>query len=96
MRRVAQGTKVHILEGESFEFESVRVLGTTLWTDFRALGERRKAECMGAAAESINDFALIRRVRPDGTFVRLQPEDVATWRANSVRWLTAELEKPFH
>jgi len=96
MRAVAQGTRVHVLENEAVGVDGVRVLGATLWTDFRALGRYRENECMRAAVLNIADFRLIRFHNPDGTHTHLQPINAASWHATSLTWLTQELAKPFN
>jgi len=66
---------------------SIRILGTTLWTDFLLHGTR---ELSLLDAMQINDFRLIRyqgRV--------LKPADTLEWHRQEREWLLGELEMPF-
>ena len=39
LKRLAEGSQVHVLDNEEFSFGPVRFLGCTLWTDFRLAGD---------------------------------------------------------
>lgn len=70
----------------------VRVLGCTLWTDFRLFGEDRRAASMRAAEQRVNDFRGLIRFGQGGTF---SPMHAAVIFAGSVDWLRAELADDF-
>ncbi|CAG0995474.1 hypothetical protein RHDC4_02791 [Rhodocyclaceae bacterium] len=65
-REKVDGTNVHLLENESiliddpsYPGQRVRFLCATLWTDFAILGDKRRQECMDAAAREMADFHVI-------------------------------------
>ncbi|WP_043765386.1 metallophosphoesterase [Algiphilus aromaticivorans] len=58
---VAQGSNVHVLERDVYDYQGVCILGTTLWTDFAVYGESRIEEAMDWAGQAMNDFCLIQK-----------------------------------
>jgi predicted phosphodiesterase len=86
----AAPANVHVLDRDVYEIDGVRLLGTTLWTDFRLYGEgdawfsRQKAKC------SIDDFTAIGN---EGR--RFTPEDSVQLHEASKAWLVRELRKTF-
>lgn len=69
--------------------ERLRLLGCTLWTDYRCLGEGRRAAEMTAARDRVNDH---RRIRFAGrTWL---PADATTRHAEELAWLRAGLARP--
>lgn len=90
----AQTSHVHWLENRAIEIGGVRFLGCSLWTDFRLFGEERRAELMGKAGESMNDYARVSFGR--GREKRkLLPTDTAALHDRSRIWLVEELAKPY-
>lgn len=81
------GTQVSVLENDSLRIGRYRVLGCTLWTDFRALGEQHRAASMQLAEEAMNDYSLIRV----GSRV-LRAEDTERRCLASLLWLHRELQ----
>lgn len=67
----------------------IRVIGATLWTDFRLLGDYEKHSRF--AASYMNDYVLIRG--RNGT--TLKPDETALRHAESRAYIKAELQKPF-
>jgi hypothetical protein len=68
----------------------VRVIGTTLWTDYALLGAERRLRAMEDAGRGINDHRLIRvGERP------WRPDDAAAEFERSKRFLSTELVKPY-
>lgn len=82
---------VHFLERRTFHWPGVRILGCTLWSDFCLHGARKLDAYMDVARRSINDYWMIRA--RDGR--RLEPFDTLALHRKAVRWLDAELGKPF-
>jgi predicted phosphodiesterase len=89
LRLKALKSNVMVLDDDITEIDGITFLGTTLWTDFRLLGDPLPA--MNAAKEAINDY---RRIRIQPTYRRLKPEDTAVWHRRSRDWLTARLTEP--
>lgn len=48
-----------ILSNSETEYEGIKILGTTLYTDFTLYGEEHKEECMAYAQKYMNDFRYI-------------------------------------
>jgi predicted phosphodiesterase len=87
------GSETHVLENESIEFnlkgERVRVIGATLWTDFKLFGNFQKHS--GVAESRMNDFVVIRG--RDGGI--LTPHETVLRHAESREYIEAELQKQF-
>jgi len=86
LRRAARGTRVHVLDRDVLELDSLRILGCTLWTDFALHGDPRAARAL--AAEMMWDYREI-RVSP-----RLRcavPRDTGRWHGRARAWLEREL-----
>ena len=58
MKEKAEGTNVHILQGEAIEVNGVQFVGATLWTNYRLSGNQPLA--MFDAKQRLNDFRKIR------------------------------------
>lgn len=71
--------------------QAARILGCTLWSDFRLHGDGFQSAAMADAKRMINDYRLIRVA--DGN--RLQPQHTLRVFRKSVSWLTEELKRPF-
>ena len=90
MRSSAALSGIHFLENESVVIDSVRFLGTTLWTDYRLRGNRTQIELMEHAQRGLNDHQLIR----DGGR-RFSAHDALDLHERARAWLESELAKPF-
>ena len=114
MRAAAQGTNVQVLDRDVVTLvsgvesdagqEPVRVLGATLWTDFRlkvlgADGQWRRDARLAAAEAGVglNDFSVIRvqRSAPESGVRRLRPLDTVQWHHAARQWLLARLAEPW-
>lgn len=87
-RAEAAGTHVHFLENDSVDLGGLRVLGCSLWTDFRAMGATARSDAMAVAADNMMDYRLIRR---DGRRIRLSPADTAQRCQDSRAWLERQI-----
>ncbi|GGF00242.1 phosphatase [Aliidongia dinghuensis] len=86
---------VHVLDDDRIDFDfgggrRVRILGGTLWTDYRLYGEKQRLRCMHAAAIGINDHRVIRF--HDGLW---SPSDAAAAFDRTRDFLEGELKKSF-
>jgi hypothetical protein len=95
LRRLAQGTAVHVLDNDPVVLDGIRFLGSTLWTDFLAAGRgAAQQEAMRQSVEFNRDFSRIRAEL--GTEGRLfTPQDCAALFACNAHWLQAQLALPF-
>ncbi len=82
---------VHFLERSTLEIDDVRFLGCTLWSGFDLYGADKTETCMAVAKRSINDYWMIHGRGGK----RLEPIDTLKLHRTAVRWLDAELSKPF-
>jgi len=108
-RREAEGTNVHLLDGDEVVIAGVRFLGATLWTDFEVRIETPEglisdaARAMKMATNLLNDYTLIRA--PDesaepGTWRhkqgrKLQAADTLRIHQTQRAWLQERLAEPF-
>lgn len=82
---------VHFLEKRTYEWRGVRFLGCTLWSAFDLYGVDKASAYMSIAKNGINDYCLI--YAHGGK--HLAPRDTLDLHYKAVRWLDAELAKPF-
>lgn len=59
MRWEALGTDVYLMDNDMDVIEGVRVIGTTLWTDYNADPATSQAKAMQIVGEALNDHFLI-------------------------------------
>jgi predicted phosphodiesterase len=84
---------VYFLHDTSAQIRGVRFIGATLWTNFKLFGENphQVSEAMHHARVSMHDFnAITFRLGESMT-----PSDSVRLFNESVRFISAELEKPF-
>jgi predicted phosphodiesterase len=94
LRALGAAAGLHVLECDAWEFRGVRLLGATLWSDFRVFadGDARTA-AMAASAQLIRDF---QRIHVDAERSRLfTPHDSQALFDRTVAWLEAQLAQPF-
>lgn len=95
-RPAAERLGVTLLENQDAVIAGVRVLGCTLWTDFRLFAgdddDRMKVDA-GRCADGLTDFRTI-RVAADG-YRRFRPKDAGMIHRASVAWLRERLAVPF-
>jgi Icc-related predicted phosphoesterase len=87
LKEMARGTNVHVLENDALEIGDITFLGATLWTDFALAGDITAG--VAEAAFQITDY---RRIRLSPTFRKLKPQDTRAFHADSVRWLTEQIQ----
>ena len=81
---------INVLDNAMLDLGGVRILGTTLWTDFKFNGEAEAWFSRQTARSLIDDFDSIRN--GDRLFT---PEDSVHLHRASVHWLVTELEKEY-
>jgi Icc-related predicted phosphoesterase len=108
-RREAEGTNVHLLDGDELVIDGVRFLGATLWTDFALAIETPEgpisdvARAMKMATNLLNDYALIRTMDEsaepdtwrDKQGRKLQAADTLRIHQAQRAWLQERLSEPF-
>lgn len=80
-RAAARDTRVHVLENDAVDVAGVRILGATLWTDFRLGGTPEVSAAV--AAGWMPDFSIIRN-RRDAT---LRVRDTVACHRRTRAWL---------
>lgn len=88
--KAAAPANIRVLNNDAFELDSVRFLGSTLWTDFRLYGEGEAWFSRQRAKRLIDDFSSIRNGEKLFT-----PEDSVELHESSKAWLVSELKKGF-
>ena len=97
MRRAAAGSSCAFLENDVHVFHKgdrrLRILGSTLWTDFKLLGHSgpQVRQAMDAGRAQLNDFRLI----GNGPDRRLTPEDTVRLHESALAFLASQLQAPF-
>jgi Icc-related predicted phosphoesterase len=108
-RSAAEGSHVHLLDGDELVIDGVRFLGATLWTDFALAIEAPEGRvsdvprAMKQATSVLNDYALIRTVDEtaepgslrDQQGRKLQATDTLRIHQIQRAWLQAKLAEPF-
>jgi predicted phosphodiesterase len=94
LRRLAAGTRVHILDNTTVCLGGVRFVGSTLWSDFLLDGDGLGRErAVREALEKMHDF---RRIHVDARHEALfTPLDSALLCRRNAAWLEAELRQPW-
>ena len=98
MREAAAGSNVLLLEKASTVMSGIRVLGTTLWTDFALFAgddQEDLAWSMSDCRRSVPDFDGRIQCFADGYSVALTPDITRRWHQQSVAWLAEQLATPF-
>lgn len=102
-RLKAMGTarSVTVLDNDEIIVNGIRVLGATLWADFRLFAGDNLAQVKSDAAHCVGDRYSARmmdfwsiRVAKDG-YRRFRPKDAALLHQQSVAWLRERLAVPF-
>lgn len=96
MKNEASGSNVHVLHNDAVVIDSVRFLGSTLWTDFKAWPDQREAMYEAGQGRDIyspgmRDYKYIRTAG----YRRIKPMDVLSWNTQARSWLLDEAAKPF-
>lgn len=89
LRHACAGTRVTLLDNDVAGFEGVRLLGCTLWTDFRISGAAQD-QAMADVERGLTDYHVISTV---GGLLRAN--QTLADHERSRRWLEAELARPF-
>lgn len=80
---------VWLLENDYVQFDNVRVLGTTLWTDYRSTGNQSLAVL--DAQQMMSDYRKIR----DGSYRKIRPFTLLQKHVSSKAFLESTLEQSF-
>ena len=91
LKRLVAGSHVQVLDDTEVVRGGVRFLGSTLWTDFQALGDgAAEAAAMAEGQRFMRDFS---RIRNDDTDAPFTPADSAALFARHAAWLQGRLEQ---
>jgi predicted phosphodiesterase len=90
LRDASAGTCVQVLDDEEVVIDGVRFLGSTLWTDFRLLGDgEASVDAQSAAQGFMRDFSRI--FVDDGMQRALTPQDTVDLFERHSAWLAQRL-----
>lgn len=93
LHALAAGSHVHVLDDRALTLQGVRVLGTTLWTDFELFGPGPERDtAVDAALRFMRDFQRI-RVREDEAAL-FTPDRCASLFRQHAGWLQDALAQP--
>lgn len=94
LRELSRDSRVTVLDCAEMRIGDVRILGATLWSDFRILGDGpAREQVMAAAVRFSRDFSRI-AIDEDQKEV-FTPEHCACLFERHARWLEARLDDPF-
>ncbi len=82
---------IYLLQQQVLYFGDVRLLGTTLWTDYALAGASEREKVMQLATPYMADYRLIQRV--PGQF--LVAQDTVRFHEQERAWLVEEIAKPW-
>jgi predicted phosphodiesterase len=92
LRALCEGSPVRLLHDEELHLDGVRILGTTLWTEFQLPGLPERAAAVQAATSFMRDFQRIRLREGDDALLRAD-DCAALFRRHSA-WLRERLARP--
>jgi predicted phosphodiesterase len=93
LRRQAEKSQhVTFLNNDRYDYKNIRVLGTTLWTDYRL--EHKEQQAMSDADAFLMDHRLITTIAGGPSRRLFQPTDAQKVHFRSREWLERELSKP--
>jgi len=93
LRRLCDGTHIHVLDNDQVVINGVRFLGTTLWTDFMLWGDgEKRALAMQEAQRFMRDFSVIHVEESDSRL--FTPDDAAALCSANAQWLEERLAEP--
>jgi predicted phosphodiesterase len=93
LRSASAGTCVQVLDDEAVVIDGVRFLGSTLWTDFRLLGDGEAiARAQSAAQGFMRDFSRI--FVDDAMQQPLTPQHTVQLFERHAAWLDEQLAQP--
>lgn len=87
LKRLAAGTRVHLLDRDEVDLQGVRFVGATLWTDFELFDGSQRDDSIDAALRMIADFS---RITLDGE-ASFTPEHSRRLCRRAVQWLSLRL-----
>ena len=96
LEEITKNTKVMFLHNKSFIWpawgkgKAIRFLGTTLWSNFRGLGDQYLNEAKNDAQRWISDYSKIMYMGH-----RITPDDTEKFYMEATAFLYKELAKPF-
>lgn len=96
MKAIAAGSNVHVLLDETLVVGGVRILGGTLWTDFRLFGNPiLSAEIARAGMQDYN-FSRVEDMNAERNGVRrMRPADTYAWHCATRAFIERETAKPW-
>jgi predicted phosphodiesterase len=94
MRACARELGIHYLDNDVIEMDGVRVIGSTLWTDFELFGSG-KAEIGKALHSAKNGISDFNGTIIYGTTGWFRPEQSVTLHRVARQFIVNELAKPF-
>lgn len=92
-RERARQLGIHLLENETAVFKDLRVIGSTMWTDYALFGESLRGAAMLAAYETMRDHKRIKWSRRP--WRRFRPQEARMLHLQARSYIENELAKAF-
>jgi len=94
IHHLTRNTEVSFLDPGVVEYEYVRFIGATLWTDYKVFPRATQSENMNAVGKALRDHIDI-SICENGTKRYFTPEDALALHEKDLEFIINELEKPF-
>jgi len=91
---LAQNTNVTFLNPGEIIFDNVRIIGGTLWTDYKAYPAISQSDNMHYVGNALNDHSVISIINDDKK-QRFTPDDALLLHTKDLKFITRKLEVPF-
>lgn len=90
MRDAANDSNVYFLENNEIQIDGIRILGSTLWTDYNVVPGLDTYLVMKECGHALNDHRVI-RIAGDNEY--FSPKDARRIHIESVNWLKSKLNE---
>ncbi len=91
---VTKNTNVFLLNPGTHIFNDIRIIGATLWTDYKAFTTATQSSNIISLKNSLSDHRLI-NIQKNGNVRKFSPHDALDVHKKEIKWLIEQLEKPF-
>jgi hypothetical protein len=92
-RATAPDLNIHLLENDAVTLGRIRLIGATLWTDYRLFGDAVQRRVMTVCGEDLNDHRRIGWSKQP--WLRFRPQEAMLLHHRSRAFLATALAEPF-
>lgn len=92
--KLCAGTSVHYLDAGVFVRDGVRIIGTTLWTDYEAFDRAPRDDSMLYIGNCLPDHRVV-EINANDVAERFTPQHALDVHQRELDWLSAQLNQEF-